>query len=98
VLDLLVARSQSHETILLKGNHEVLLDEFLRKPESFATWRDVGGIDTLLSYGIRPPSNPGPAEQMMLGVGMTVRDQLEALSAIAGICTLSAGMARLSAC
>jgi serine/threonine protein phosphatase 1 len=66
VLDLLVARSQSHETILLKGNHEVLLDEFLRKPESFVTWRDVGGIDTLLSYGIRPPSNPGPAEQMML--------------------------------
>jgi serine/threonine protein phosphatase 1 len=66
VLDLLVARRQSFETILLKGNHEVLLDEFLRMPQSFATWRDVGGIDTLLSYGIRPPSNPDAAEQMML--------------------------------
>jgi serine/threonine protein phosphatase 1 len=66
VLDLLLARSQRHETIFLKGNHEVLLEEFLRKPESFATWRDVGGIDTLLSYGIRPPSNPDAPERMML--------------------------------
>lgn len=66
MLDLLVARRQSHETIVLKGNHEVLVAEFLRKPESFATWRDVGGIDTLLSHGIRPPSNPDAAEQMML--------------------------------
>lgn len=66
VLDLLVARSQRHETIFLKGNHEVLLEEFLRNPESFTIWRDVGGIDTLLSYGIRPSSNPDAAEQIML--------------------------------
>src|SRR6266446_3524042 len=64
--DLLVARSQRHETIFLKGNHEVLLEEFLRKPERFATWREVGGIDTLLSYGIRPSSNPDAAEQTVL--------------------------------
>jgi serine/threonine protein phosphatase 1 len=66
VLDLLVTRSHRHETVFLKGNHEVLVEQFLRNPESFATWRDVGGIDTLLSYGIRPPSNPDAAEQMML--------------------------------
>jgi len=66
VLDLLVARSQRHETIFLKGNHEVLLQEFLRNPESFTIWRNVGGIDTLLSYGIRPSSNPDAAEQIML--------------------------------
>jgi serine/threonine protein phosphatase 1 len=66
VLDLLVARSQSHEMIFLKGNHEVLLEEFLRNPESFTIWRNVGGIDTLLSYGIRPSSNPDAAEQIML--------------------------------
>ncbi len=66
VLDLLVARSQRYETIFLKGNHEVLVEEFLRNPESFAIWRDVGGIDTLLSYGIRPSFNPDAAEQTML--------------------------------
>jgi serine/threonine protein phosphatase 1 len=66
VLDLLVARSQRHETIFLKGNHEVLVEEFLRNPESFASWRHVGGIDTLLSYGIRPSINPDAVEQTML--------------------------------
>jgi serine/threonine protein phosphatase 1 len=66
VLDLLVARSQSHETIFLKGNHEVLLEEFFWKPEGFATCRDVGGVDTLLSYGIRPPSSPDAPERMTL--------------------------------
>src|SRR5258708_7326085 len=52
VLDLLVARSQRYETIFLKGNHEVLVEEFLRNPESFAIWRDVGGIAPFLSYHI----------------------------------------------
>jgi len=66
VLDLLVARSQRHETVFLKGNHEVLFEEFLRNPERFAAWRDVGGVDTLRSYGIRPPPNPDAAEQVML--------------------------------
>jgi serine/threonine protein phosphatase 1 len=67
VLDLLVTRSQHHETIFLKGNHEVLFEEFLRNPEIIATWRRVGGIETLLSYGIRPSSfNPDAAEQAAL--------------------------------
>jgi serine/threonine protein phosphatase 1 len=66
VLELLVARSQHHETIFLKGNHEVLIEQFLRKPESLATWRQVGGIQTLLSYGIRPSFNPDGAEQVAL--------------------------------
>jgi serine/threonine protein phosphatase 1 len=66
VLDLLVARSEHHETIFLKGNHEVLIEQFLTNPESFAIWRNVGGIDTLLAYGIRPPLNPDVTEQTML--------------------------------
>src|SRR5258706_5931153 len=61
-----IARSQRHETIFLKGNHEVLLEEFLPNPESFATWRHVGGIETLLSYGVRPSFDPDAAEQTML--------------------------------
>jgi serine/threonine protein phosphatase 1 len=63
VLDLLIARSQRHELICLKGNHEVLIEQFLRKPEMLATWRQVGGIQTLLSYGVRPSFNPDVAEQ-----------------------------------
>jgi serine/threonine protein phosphatase 1 len=66
VLDLLIARSQRHETIFLKGNHEVLVEEFLRNPQSFATWRHLGGIETLLSYGVRPSVNPDAVEQTIL--------------------------------
>jgi serine/threonine protein phosphatase 1 len=66
VLDLLIARSQHHETVFLKGNHEVLIEQFLRRPESLATWRQVGGIQTLLSYGVRPSFSPDPAEQAAL--------------------------------
>jgi len=53
VLDLLLARNQRHAMIFLRGNHEILVEEFLRNPASFAIWRDTGGIETLLSYGIR---------------------------------------------
>ncbi len=66
VLDLLIARGQRHEAIFLKGNHEVLVEEFLRNPESLATWRHVGGIETLLSYGIRPSFNLDAGEHAML--------------------------------
>jgi serine/threonine protein phosphatase 1 len=66
VLDLLVARSQHHETIFLKGNHEVLFEQFMHRPESLVTWRQVGGIQTLLSYGIRPSFNPDAEEQTAL--------------------------------
>jgi serine/threonine protein phosphatase 1 len=66
VLDLLLARNQRHAMIFLRGNHEVLIEEFLRNPASFAIWRNTGGIETLLSYGIRPPSNPDAVEQRML--------------------------------
>jgi serine/threonine protein phosphatase 1 len=66
VLDLLIKRRQHHETVFLKGNHEVLLEEFLRNPEIIATWRHLGGIETLLSYGIRPSFNPDATERTLL--------------------------------
>jgi serine/threonine protein phosphatase 1 len=66
VLDLLIARSERHEMIFLKGNHEVLIEQFLRRPDTLATWRQVGGIQTLLSYGVKPSFSPDPAEQAAL--------------------------------
>jgi len=38
--------------IALKGNHEVLLEGFLRKPQTAAYWQRLGGIQTLQSYGV----------------------------------------------
>jgi serine/threonine protein phosphatase 1 len=40
------------EFIALKGNHEELLQNFLSQPESGKHWRQIGGFETLRSFGI----------------------------------------------
>lgn len=41
---------------LLKGNHEEALLAFLDAPEEAAPWLSFGGAETLLSYGVSPPT------------------------------------------
>ena len=36
----------------LKGNHEVMFEHFLNAPDLQAPWLDVGGRETLASYGL----------------------------------------------
>lgn len=38
--------------VALKGNHELLLERFLKNPSTWLYWRHLGGIPTLESYGI----------------------------------------------
>jgi serine/threonine protein phosphatase 1 len=52
VVDLLIARSLVARTQLLRGNHEVLMEAFLRQMIPFEEWRNVGGLETILSYGV----------------------------------------------
>ena len=40
---------------LLRGNHDQVLLDFLRDPNTYRMWRDFGAVETLLSYGVRPP-------------------------------------------
>jgi serine/threonine protein phosphatase 1 len=54
VIDLLLARQARHEVQLLKGNHETYPIRFLSDPTVLSEWRHMGGISTLLSYGVRP--------------------------------------------
>jgi serine/threonine protein phosphatase 1 len=54
VLDRLIERTQSHELICLKGNHESYLLNFLNDPNVLDEWRHFGGLQTLLSYGLAP--------------------------------------------
>ena len=42
----------ANEVIRLKGNHEVMLDQFLAEPEFARDWRHYGGIETLAAYGV----------------------------------------------
>lgn len=38
--------------ICLRGNHEQMMMRFLAAPSSWESWRAIGGIDTLVSYGL----------------------------------------------
>jgi serine/threonine protein phosphatase 1 len=38
--------------VALRGNHESLLEEFLRDPSIADYWRQLGGLETLHSYGV----------------------------------------------
>jgi serine/threonine protein phosphatase 1 len=66
VVDRLIARRGVRETIFLSGNHETCVLEFLREPGVLGAWRHYGGIETLMSYGLRPSLNPSESEQMAL--------------------------------
>lgn len=70
VLDILIERSKSHETVCLKGNHEVFLLEVLKDPARLEEWRHYGGLLTLVSYGINPTMNPMPEQQIELIEGL----------------------------
>jgi serine/threonine protein phosphatase 1 len=65
-LDVLLERSHDRETVFLKGNHEAYFLEVLRDPSKVDDWRQFGGLQTLMSYGIQPSLNPSAAEQIEL--------------------------------
>lgn len=66
VLDRLVAHVSTQRTVLLKGNHESYLLEFLKNPAILRDWRQYGGLQTLMSYGLKPSLNPDEREQIEL--------------------------------
>jgi serine/threonine protein phosphatase 1 len=52
VVETLIARRRNDAMVCLKGNHESYLIRFLDDPTILAEWAQVGGAETLLSYGI----------------------------------------------
>ncbi len=49
------------ERYLLEGNHEALMRAWLEDPTTPPQrWLEVGGLDTLLSYGVQPPREEMP--------------------------------------
>jgi len=40
--------------VLLGGNHEAMLGQFLAKPTTLPIFLQLGGLSTLLSYGVKP--------------------------------------------
>ena len=52
VLDRLLTNPFPGKYVALKGNHEALLENFLKLPEIGPYWRQLGGLETLHSFGI----------------------------------------------
>jgi serine/threonine protein phosphatase 1 len=52
VIDRLITRSTKAQLVALRGNHEIIMESFLRGQTSFEDWRRLGGLETVLSYGV----------------------------------------------
>jgi serine/threonine protein phosphatase 1 len=62
VLDRLVRNPFPGHFIALRGNHELLFESFLDDGASSEVWRQLGGLETLHSYGV-------PVSEVMVGKG-----------------------------
>ena len=62
-IDLLIRRAKRGNAVFLKGNHEAFLAEVFRAPSRLPDWLQVGGLQTLMSYGLSPTHNPPDEEQ-----------------------------------
>jgi len=60
VIDALIARKRRHAMVYLKGNHENYVVQFLSDPKVLSEWTSAGGLNTLLSYGVKPPTRDDP--------------------------------------
>jgi diadenosine tetraphosphatase ApaH/serine/threonine PP2A family protein phosphatase len=70
VLDKLVARKLAHQTVFLRGNHEALLTDFIHDPTILKDWQRLGGLETMMSYGIVPLLSPSAAGQVELAAAL----------------------------
>lgn len=52
VIERLLRRNRTHRMVMLRGNHEVMFENFLAGGVDPEEWRRVGGSETLLSYGV----------------------------------------------
>lgn len=55
VVDRMLAPPDGFEISYLRGNHDQTLLDFLDDPSVFRVWREFGGRETLVSYGVTPP-------------------------------------------
>jgi serine/threonine protein phosphatase 1 len=55
-IDRLIAHGEEHESIFLRGNHELIAISCLSDRSKFDQWLRLGGIETLASYGVASAS------------------------------------------
>ncbi len=70
VLDQLVTRERTHRMVFLRGNHETLLLKFVTSQLILNDWQRIGGLETLMSYGLTPSINADTATQTRLAAAL----------------------------
>jgi serine/threonine protein phosphatase 1 len=70
VIDLLLARRKGYGVVLLKGNHEDYALRFFSEPALLSEWKNVGGLNTILSYGVNPTSRHDHKSQRRLATAL----------------------------
>lgn len=53
-IDRLILQNEASECVFLKGNHESIALKCLTDPTLLDQWLRLGGVETLLSYGVPP--------------------------------------------
>jgi serine/threonine protein phosphatase 1 len=53
-IDRLIEHGETHESVFLKGNHELIALKCLSDRALFDQWLRLGGLETLISYGVPP--------------------------------------------
>jgi serine/threonine protein phosphatase 1 len=66
VIDRLIAREHERHVVCLKGNHETFVDHFLEDSAVLEDWQKFGALETLMSYGLKPPINVNSADIVAL--------------------------------
>jgi serine/threonine protein phosphatase 1 len=70
VIEQLATDESGRRRIFLKGNHDPLIADFIKSPSILETWQHIGGLETLISYGIRPTINANAATQSRLAADL----------------------------
>jgi serine/threonine protein phosphatase 1 len=70
VIDLLIARQRQGDVLFLKGNHEDCALQFLSDPTVLPAWQRIGGVPTLLSYGVMPTRSDDPESQRKVSIAL----------------------------
>src|SRR5665647_387041 len=62
-IDRLIEHGETSESVFLKGNHELIAIKCLSDRGLFEQWLRLGGLETLVSYGL-PPKSLGNVKQI----------------------------------
>lgn len=66
VLDMMINCAKGREMVFLRGNHDIFIQDFLRNPGALRDWSKIGGLETLMSYGLKPSINADAHAQIEL--------------------------------